>query len=302
MKNTFLILICTLGMALGNVLAQDQQLLLGLGDLQVSGGSLTSAQRTAVHGKVRTLLAATGFSAEGLQVPVILSPELQLMEPRAVETGTKTLYVIDANLTYTIKQKEGNPIFGALAKRISGSGTSNALALSNLISNLPMQDAKFNTFVTEMKIAVMEYYSKQCQNLIAESNRLVETGQYAKAFGILSNIPIESSCSSTASSALKAVYQKQRDAICGYYLLQAKTSAAAKQYDQTLWALKKIDGDAPCAQEAFALANELKGAVDADFKANLDALKEYYKAQASQNNWNINLMKDYYLQAASKNQ
>jgi hypothetical protein len=298
MKNTFLILICALGMALGNAFAQEQQLLLGLGEVQVSGGSVTSAQKTAVQGKMRTMLAATGFSAEALQVPVVVQPELQLMEPRAVETGTKTLYVIDANLTYTVKQKEGNPIFGAQAKRVSGSGTSTALALSNLISNLPMQDAKFNTFVAEMKTAIMDYYSKQCQNLIAESNRLVETGQYAKAYGLLSNIPIESACSSTASAALKAVYQKQRDAICTYYLLQAKSSAAAKQYDQTLQYLKKIDGDAPCAKEAFALAESLKDAVDADVKANLDALKEYYKAQASQNNWNINVMKDYFLHAS----
>ncbi|WP_353480843.1 hypothetical protein [Haliscomenobacter sp.] len=298
MKNTFLILICALGMALGNAFAQEQQLLLGLGEVQVSGGSVTSVQKTAVQGKLRTMLAATGFSAEALQVPVVVQPELQLMEPRAVETGTKTLYVIDANLTYTVKQKEGNPIFGAQAKRVSGSGTSTALALSNLISNLPMQDAKFNTFVAEMKTEIMDYYSKQCQNLIAESNRLVETGQYAKAYGLLSNIPIESACSSTASAALKAVYQKQRDAICTYYLLQAKSSAAAKQYDQTLQALKKIDGDAPCAKEAFALAESLKDAVDADVKANLDALKEYYKAQASQNNWNINVMKDYFLHAS----
>lgn len=302
MKNTFLLLVCTLGIALSNALAQEQQLLLGLGDLQVSGGSLNSAQKMVVQGKVRTILATTGFSAEGLQVPVIVAPELQLLEPRAVETGTKTLYVIDANLIYTVKQKEGNPVFGAQAKRISGSGTSTALAISNLISNLPTQDAKLSTFIAEMKTEVLAYYGKQCQNLIAESNRLVETGQYAKAFGILSNIPIESSCSSIASATLKTVYQKQRDAICTYYLLQAKSSAAAKQYDQTLQALKKIDGDAPCAQEAFAFASELKEVVDTDFKARLDVLKDYYKVQASQNNWNINLMKDYYLQAANKNQ
>ena len=298
MKNTFLILICALGMALGNAFAQGQQLLLGLSEVQVSGGSVTSAQKTAVQGKMRTLLASTGFSAEALQVPVVVQPELQLLEPRAVETGTKTLYIIEANLILTVKQREGNPIFGAHARRFSGSGTSSALAMSNLISALPMQDAKFSTFISEMKAEIMQYYGTQCQNLIAESNRLVETGQYAKAYGLLSNIPIESACSSTASAALKAVYQKQRDAICTYYLLQAKSSAAAKQYDQTLQYLKKIDGDAPCAKEAFALAESLKEAVDVDVKANLDALKEYYKARASQNNWNINVMKDYFLHAS----
>ncbi len=288
MKN---IILSILILATGRLAAQD--IVLSLYSLKDKNYQLSEAQQNSLTSKVQSWLTEQNVGSADVEAPMGLVPEVILNEPRTVTAGLRNLTVYDGELILTAQQKDGKQTFGVYRKKISGSGTSNALAMSSMVSNIPSTDAKFADFITSLKPKVIKFYTENCNNLMAEATRQMDAGQMKSAMSTLLNIPAQAPCRADADNKLKANYARYREFVCNQALMAAKASVAAKDYQSAVKALRLIDPEAQCAKEATTFIAEMQKNADSDFKAQLETVKEYFKALANQQNWQIVTLRDY---------
>lgn len=289
MKNIF-----TLAMLLlaGQVFAQE--IPLGVFPVKTSGGSLNADQLAAVRSKIAGLVADAGFASTDPNAPVGVLPELVLYEPRTVAAGTRNLTTIDAELVLTVRQRnENGVIFGSKRKRFGVSGRDLQQAQSQLVAQLPLSDPALAAFLQEMKPKVQDYFNQHCAEILAEADRDANTGNYQRALSALVNLPNGNECRAKADAQLVKTYARARDVICQRNLTQAKSAAAVKDYAQAAAALRNIDPEAACFAEAQAFVRELQQNADTDFRAQLDALTELWKAQSSFDNRRLEIIQGF---------
>jgi hypothetical protein len=292
MKNILaLALLLLVGRAFSQV---STEIPLGIFPVKTSGGSLNADQEAAVRSKIAGIVANAGFASTDPNAPVGIVPELVLYEPRKVAAGTRTLTTIDAELVLNVRQRnENGVIFGSKRKRFGVSGRDLQQAQSQLVAQLPVSDPAWQTFLQEMKPKIQDYFNQHCAEILAEADRDANTGNYQRALSALVNMPNGTECRPKADAQLVKTYARARDVICQRNLTQAKSAAAVKDYPQAAAALRNIDPEAACFVEAQAFVRELQQNADTDFRAQLDALTELWKAQSSFDNRRLEIIQGF---------
>jgi hypothetical protein len=288
--NKFLII--ALFLALSQLNAQD--LNLSVYKMKDPKNAISEASRSAIEGKIQGWLTEKSVGGKNQNATIGLLPELVMNEPRVVTAGLRNLYAIDGEIVLTAQQLDAAQVFGVYRKKISGSGTTQAQALSNMVNNLSSSsDARFGTFISDLSPKVAEFYNKNCQTLMADAERAIQSGQMQDGVNILLGMPNKTACRTDADEKLKAAYPRYRDYICNQSLLRAKTAAAQKDYAAAAKALKYVDPESACFGEVGTFVGEMQKMADKDFTTEYDAIKEYFKALANQQNWQVLLMESY---------
>jgi hypothetical protein len=291
MKNILLITIVCL-FAFTQTNAQD--LNLSVYKTKDLNNTLSTSNRSAIESKIQGWLTEKSVGGKNQNATIGLLPELIMYEPRVVSAGLRNLYAVDGEIVLTAQQKDAAQTFGVYRKKLTGSGTTQALAMSNMISNLSSNaDARFGTFISDLSPKVADFYNKNCQTLLADADRALQSGQMQEGVNILLGMPNKTTCRTDADAKLLAAYPRYRDYICNQSLLNAKAAAAQKNYATAAQALKYVDPESACFGEVNTFVGEMQKMADKDFTTEYDAIKEYFKALANQQNWQVILMQDY---------
>lgn len=254
---------------------------------------LSPDQVSAVHSKIVSLVANTGYASTDGGAAVGVQPEIIVYAPRTVSAGIRNLTTLDAELVLNVQQRDGQTVFGSKRKKFSASGKDEQQARSQLVAALPSSDAGLLAFLTEVKPKVQEYYSKNCATVMAEAERMATVANFQKALSTLLNIPAGTPCRAEADVKLQKVYNQYRDNICRKNLLAAQGAAAAKKYAESAAYLRNIDPQSACYQDAQNFVGQLRSQADADFTKTLDALTEYWKAESSLDNRRFEIVRSF---------
>lgn len=254
---------------------------------------LSFDQLKAVHSKIVSLVSSTGYASTDGGAAVGVLPEIIVYTPRTVSAGMSNLTVIDAELVLNVQQRDGQTVFGSRRKKFSASGKDEQQARNQLVSTLPASDPGLQTFLTEIKPKVQDYYAKNCATVIAEADRMVTVDNFQKALSTLLNIPAGIPCRAEADAKLQKVYAQYRDNICRKNLLAAQSAAAAKNYTESAALLRNIDPQSACYKDAQNFVGQLRSQTDADFTKTLDALTEYWKAESSLDNRRYEIVRSF---------
>lgn len=270
-----------------------QEIRLGIYPVKPTG-NLTTDQMAAARSKITSLVASQGIASADASAPLGVLPEIILNEPRTVAAGTRTITTIEGELVLTVKQAgETGAILGSQSKKFAASGKDLAQAKSQLMASLPVNEASWQLFFTEMKAKAADFFAKNCPQLIADADRDAATGNYARSLSALLNIPSGSACRADADARLASTYSRAREVICQKSLTQARAAAAVKNYELAAASLRAIDPEAACFSEIKSFVGEMQGHADADFKATLDALTEYWKAESSFENRRLEVVQQF---------
>lgn len=278
--------------------AFSQEIRLGIYPLKAIGGSLSADQIAAVQSRISGIVANAGFASADPNAPIGVLPELILSAPRTVNAGTRNLTTIDAELVLTVRQRgETGTIFGSKRKRFSVSGKDLQQAQSQLAAQVPVNDPAWQPFLEGLKPKIADYFAQHCAEILAEADRDASTGNYARALSALVNVPNGTNCRAEADAKLTKTYARAREVICQKYLAQARASAAIKNYTQAAESLRNIDPEAVCFKDAQNFAEAMRKEADDDARAQLDALKELWKAQASFDNRRLDIIQGFLREA-----
>jgi len=239
--------------------------------------NLTSKQIKRLGIKTKQLATRNGLSAMGNQ-QLILYPELDIMDPQKADLLEETLYVVEAEVTFSIQQLDNNYVFHSQSITVEGSGNSKEAAIYSAINDINPKSSSLRKFIAEGKKRITDYYNQQCTTLIEKAIALAEMKQFKQSLAILSSIPEDGDCCChhTAREAARKVYFAYQDQNCAEWLQKAKTYYANNQFADAFRILGKIDPLSFCGNEVENLIAQIGKQVDAKERLQLELIQERY--------------------------
>ena len=239
---------------------------------------MTPQQLKRLGTKTKQVMAKNGLGGTGNQ-HFILYPEFDLLDMQSMDGLANNITVVEAEITFTIKQLDNNIIFNSEAITVTGDGNSKKQAITKAINQIKSNDRHLREFVEKSKVRLLGYYAEKCTSIINDATMLTETKQYLKAMSLLSSIPSEADCYDNAREKMLEVFLNYQDQNCSEWLLKAKSMEANNNYSGALSLLSKIDPLSSCGNEVSFLLKKIGKAVDQQDRRIWETLERRYSDQ-----------------------
>lgn len=254
---------------------------------------LDASQLSKLETKIMQILTSSGFASTGFNNTFVIYPKFAVIQTDVVEGGMQNIHVVNADISFFVKQVETNVLFSSISKTIKGSGTTKKAAMSDVIAKIPTKDPELNAFIEASKRKIIKYYELNCSNLMKKSDGLVQMQQYEQALGLLMSVPQEvSSCYGQAQAKAIQVYKVYQSQQCATSVQKAETALAANDYHGALEILSKIDPSATCFKKAQSLVKSVETKIDAEEKKQWDFQMKAYNDAVSLEKKRIDAVKD----------
>ncbi|MDR2765212.1 MAG: hypothetical protein LBB90_09320, partial [Tannerella sp.] len=178
-------------------------------------------------------------------------------------------------------------------RQLKGSGRNQEAAITNAISQIPVSDDTFSSFIEEGKQKIIRYYETNCDDIVKKADACIKMQQYAQALGLLMSVPEEiSACYDKILNKSVDTYKAYQKQVCSENLMQAKTLSAAMDYEGALNTLAGVDPSTECFKEALALVKSIENKVSAEDKKRWDFQMKQYNGAVSLEKQRINAIKE----------
>ena len=150
--------------------------------------AVPSEARTILVTKLNQIVTNYGFADNGLTDRFFLTPEVIVSTKDIVPTNPpKVSQKLDVVLM--IGDVEDNKLFGTLSLPVVGVGLNENKAYINAFQKIPVKSNSLETFMTETKEKIVNYYQQNGIQIIGKAESLAATGQYDEALQVLFSIP-----------------------------------------------------------------------------------------------------------------
>ncbi|MDR3266880.1 MAG: hypothetical protein LBT24_04835 [Tannerella sp.] len=254
---------------------------------------LDVSQLSKLESKITQITTKAGLAASGYNQTFVIYPKFAIYETNVVEGGIQNITVVTVELSLFIKQVSNKMLFASVAKSLKGSGKTKEIAITNAISQIPVADKVFTTFVEEGKQKIVQYYEANCDDIINEADTYIKMQQYKQALGLLMSIPEEiSACHDKVLNKSVETFKAYQNQVCAEKIQQAKAKSAAQYYDDALEILSEIDPSANCFKEQQTLIKSIENKVSTEVKKQWDFMMKQYNDTASLEKQRVNAIKE----------
>jgi hypothetical protein len=158
--------------------------------------------------------------------------------------------------------------FASTSINVKGVGSNENKAYIEAVKQIRPDNAAIQSFVTNGKNKVIEYYNTQCDFIIKTAETAASVGNYEEALYQLTSVPdVCKTCFDKCMTAAGPMYKKYLDKQCKVLLSQARNAWNASQNVDGANAaseyLGQIDPDAACYKDAVALQKEIAARIKA---------------------------------------
>lgn len=248
-----------LALALGTPLRAQQITAEQLGDVVVSiappspNPALTDGHADQLGAKLLQVVTAGGMSGVGGNAGFVLVPVVTVTE-RLQAGELRAMQVVKLDLALAIRQTAQNIAFSSTSTVLSGSGSSEAAAITNAIASLRTSDTRLRAFVDEGKRRIIAYYEANCAAVRSDARGKAGTGRPDEAIALLLSVPREAgTCQPRAADDAEQLFADWQARDCAQRVRGARADAANRDYDDAVEKLQEVDPASPCARDADAL-------------------------------------------------
>ena len=254
---------------------------------------LTASQLSKLESKIIQITTKSGLSTSGFNQTFVIYPKFAIYETNVVEGGMQNITVVTAELSLYIKQVSNNLLFSSVSKQLKGSGKTAEIAITNAISQIPVADKNFATFISEGKEKILQYYAANCDDIVKKADAFIKMQQYQQALGLLMSVPEEiAACYDKVLQKSIDTYKAYQNQRCSEQMQQAKSASAAMDYEAALDILAEIDPSANCFKESQTLVKSIEGKVSAEYKKQWDIQVKMYNDEVALEKQRINAVKE----------
>lgn len=242
-----------------------------------SNATLNEGQASQLEGKLLQVVTAAGMSGIGPQAGFVLTPYLTVT--RRMQAGDlRAMQVLKADLALAIKQTAQNITFSSTSVTLTGSGDTEAAALTDAIANMSTDSDRLRTFVETGKRRIVGYYETNCAAVRSDAKGKAGTGQVDQAIAILMSVPREATtCQPLAAGDAEKLFASYQARECAQLVRGARADAANRAYDDAVEKLQQVDPSSPCTRDADALIANIEQQVgkteDRSFQLKLRTLR-----------------------------
>lgn len=236
-----------------------------------SNRDLVEPQRERLRNKIVQCANRTGIVSVGMS-NFLLHPQMEINEIARVE-AMKVMYTAKCEVVLAIARTDYRNFpgqsFGTTSIPVIGSGADSVQAINNAIQQIKTDDPRISKFVLETKARIMDYYTKNCDEVIMEARRHYELQQHDLSIGLLFSVPPAAPCYDEARKMSMTVYKEVLKDECEEQLLQlrsvlvvAKGEGGTQRHAEALKLIQAMNPAADCYQEAYGMMSKLEDDLD----------------------------------------
>jgi len=223
--------------------------------------NLTSSNITTLESKVHRLVTTNGLSGHGFNSNFVIYPTIEIFDEKLVE-GMKNIFIVQVEFNLFIMQLSDKMIFSSYSKSITGSGYNKENAFRNVITKIPMRDQQLQSFLTEGKQKILNYYALKCNDILLEADGLIKRDKHEEAIALLLSVPFEASqCYSSAQSKAVTAYNIYKEKQCSKLLVEMKAAILKNHIGEALDIYAKMDPYTKCYKSANKLILDRREAI-----------------------------------------
>lgn len=224
-------------------------------------GQKSSIPSRLMKSRMQGMVARHGFRQAAHGERFIITSFVNVIE-RDSQPGQPSVVRLKLEVVFCIGDGiDGNKIASAKVMT-EGSGNVELKAYVEAYKAISAEDVQIRMMFETAKVAIKEYYSKQCGKIIKQAQELAVKTQYEQ--GLMKLIQIPDDCKDCAEKAMEAatpIYKKYVDAVGAQMLTGAKKAWSSKQdvanAEKALKSLAEISPDASCYKDAQQYHKEI---------------------------------------------
>lgn len=253
---------------------------------------LSQKSISKIESKIQHIVTANGISGKGYSNEFLIYPKFEIFNESTIE-GMRNMVIIEVDFSLYIQQFSTKKIFSSYSKSLKGSGYTKEKAITNAISKISKSDSKLTEFIEQGKNKILDYYKNNCDQIIADSNMLIQTKKYQRAIALLSSVPKEAkTCYASIQNKSIEAYNAYQKQICKQNIIKAKTELAKKNYNGALRILSFIDPSSPCNSEAEKLIKSTAKKVNSKEQKEWNLMLRKYNDKVSITKYRLDTMKE----------
>lgn len=220
--------------------------------------SMSEQATNMLTNKLNQIISTNGIANSSYNSRFIITANANVMTKDLLATAPP-MTALTLDVTLYIGDGIDGKKFASKSVTVKGVGTNETKAYIDAMKNINQNDAGIQTFVTNGKNKIVEYYKATCNQLIKEAQLLDKQNMYEEAIFKLTSVPAEcTECYNKTMAVIPAVYKKMIDRDCKAKVMEANNLWNATQdYNTAITVgeiLSSIDPSAACVGEAKALS------------------------------------------------
>lgn len=227
------------------------------------GGSqeISDANANVLNSKMENFLTQNGI-VKGINSQFVLLGNLDLIQSQNAGGASGNLLMYELSVTTKLVNDADQNVFAQTSQIVKGMGDNKIKAINSALSKINYNTEAFRNFLSQAKIKIADYYTKNCGRIMNEATMLEKTNQFDNALYKLTSIPpVATKCYQTAMSKAQLVFQKRINYDCKSRLSQAKiiwsTSQNLESTSQIEDLLGEIDPQSSCYREVTAFTDNI---------------------------------------------
>ncbi|MEO8934734.1 MAG: hypothetical protein ABI295_10550 [Xanthomarina sp.] len=247
------------------VVAQDNNYDISLGAYipdQIEG--VPANAHAMLANKLAQIITNNGISDDVRNSRFIITPNITVMS-KDVLGGAPSKVALNLEMTLYIGDGVAGNLFASESFQLKGVGTNETKAYMQAIKQLKPSNKNVQDFVANGKTKILDYYNKNCSQIIAESEALQRVDNYEEALFLLVNVPTASDCFDKVKGKIEGLFKKAIDKECltKYGLAQAIWAANQDIYaaNEAGALLASINPRAACFNDVKKLFSKIEARV-----------------------------------------
>ncbi|WP_300569781.1 hypothetical protein [Flavobacterium sp.] len=220
--------------------------------------SMSEQATNMLTNKLGQIISTNGIAKSSYNSRFIITANANVMTKDLLATAPP-MTALTLDVTLYIGDGIDGKKFASKSLTLKGVGTNETKAYIDAMKNINQNDAGIQSFVTNGKNKIVEYYKANCSLIIKEAQLLEKQNRFDEAIFMLTSVPAEcTDCYNKTMAIIPSMYKKMIDRDCKVKLMEANNLWNATQdYDTAMTVggiLSSIDPASACVGEAKALS------------------------------------------------
>lgn len=222
---------------------------------------MPASAKQVLNTRLGQIITKNGISDVSYNSRFIITPNVSVISKDVVASAPpKIAYNLD--VTLYIGDGLNGTLYSSRSFNVKGVGNNETKAYIAAIKQLRANSNEMQSFVSEGKEKIIDFYNTNCEMINKEATSLANQNRYEEALNLLVNIPSISSCFDKSQRAIKNMYQNVIDRNCK---LKVAEATAIWNADQDIYAankagaiLESIEPSSKCYSEVKSLFSKIE--------------------------------------------
>lgn len=234
--------------------------------------------RTALETKMQQVATQYGLASNGLTDRFVMTAKVNVTSKDVTPT-TPVKISQKMEVTLFIGDLVDNKVYESVVLNVAGIGQSEAQSMIKAFNQIKTSNPLLKVFVENAERKIVEYYSNNCQFILAEANTLAQQQKHDAAIAKLMAVPkVCKECYEQCMAKAVEVYQKKIDEDGTILVQQARNKwLVTRDYSSAKESLSILASIAP-QSKAQKDANSLIGEINNHLR-NIEAMAEERRKQ-----------------------